>query len=62
MKFLFNKNIIEKLDTKTCTMCNIEKHINNFNKNYSECEDCNRARGLERYYGDKDKISDEQKI
>ena len=31
------------MDTKTC---NIEKHINNFYKKYSECRDCNRARGL----------------
>ena len=33
-----------------CTICNIEKHINNFYKNYTECIDCNRARGLKRYY------------
>ena len=37
------------MDTKTCTMCNIEKHINNFYKKYSECKDCNRERGLEQY-------------
>ena len=43
-------------------MCNIEKHINNFYKNYSECRDCNRARGLKRYYGNKDKISNQQKL
>ena len=34
------------MDTKMCIMCKIEKHINNFNKNYSECIDCNRAKGL----------------
>ena len=50
------------MDTKTCTICNIEKHINNFYKKYSECIDCNRARGLERYYENKDKISKQQKI
>ena len=50
------------MDTKTCTMCNIEKHINNFYKKYSECRDCNRARGLKRYYENKDKISNQQKI
>ena len=32
------------MDTKTCTMCNIEKHINNFYKRYTECKDCNRTR------------------
>ena len=45
------------MDTKTCTMCNIEKHINNFHKRYTECKDCNRTRGLKRYYESKDKIS-----
>ena len=43
-------------------MCNIEKHINNFYKKYSECTDCNRVRGLERYYENKDKISKQRKL
>ena len=50
------------MDTKICSMCNIEKHINNFYKKYSECRDCNRARGLKRYYENKDKISNQQKL
>ena len=50
------------MDTRMCTMCNIEKHINNFYKKYSECRDCNGARGLKRYYENKDKISNQQKI
>ena len=50
------------MDTKICTMCNIEKYNNNFYKKYSECIDCNRARGLKRYYENKDKISNQQKI
>ena len=50
------------MDTKTCSMCNTEKHIKNFYKKYSECKDCNRARGLERYFDNKDKISNQQKI
>ena len=49
------------MNTKTCSMCNIEKHINNFYKKYSKCRDCNRARGLKRYYENKDKISNQQK-
>ena len=49
------------MDTKICSMCKIEKHINNFYKKYSECRDCNRARGLKRYYENKDKISNQQK-
>ena len=50
------------MDTKICSMCNIEKQINNFYKKYSECRDCNRARGLNRYYENNDKISNKQKI
>ena len=45
-----------------CTICNIEKDINTFYKKYSECRDCNRARGLKRYHENKDKISNQQKI
>ena len=50
------------MDTKICTICNIEKDINIFYKKYSECIDCNRARGLKRYYENKDKISNQQKL
>ena len=45
-----------------CTNCNIEKDINNFYKKYSRCIDCNGKRGLKRYYENKDKISNQQKI
>ena len=47
---------------KTCTLCNMEKHINNFYKSFTECKDCNRTRGLKRYYKNKDKISNQQKL
>ena len=50
------------MESKICTQCNIEKDINNFYKKYTECIDCNRARGLKRYYENKDKISNQQKI
>ena len=50
------------MDTKTCSMCNIKKHINNFYRKNSECRDCNRARRLKRYYQNKDKISNQQKF
>ena len=50
------------MDTKMCTMCNLEKHINNFYKKCSECRDCNRTRGLKRYYENKDEISNQQKV
>ena len=49
------------MDTKPCAICNLEKHISNFYKKYSECRDCNRARGLKRYYENKEKISNQQK-
>ena len=49
------------MDTKICRMRNIEKNINNFYKKYSECKDCNRTRGLKRYYENKDRISNQKK-
>ena len=45
----------------TCSVCNIEKHIINFYKKYLEWKHCNRARGLKRYYENKDKTSNQQK-
>ena len=50
------------MESKICTQCNIEKHINNFYKKYSECKDCNIKRGVKRYYDNKNKISMQQKI
>ena len=50
------------MDTKICTICKNEKDFNNFYKNYTECIHCNRARGLKRYYENKDKISNQQKV
>ena len=44
------------MESKICTQCNIEKHINNFYKKYSECKDCNIKRGVKRYYENKDKL------
>ena len=50
------------MESKTCTKCNIEKLMNNVYLKYSECRDCNRAIELKRYYENKDKISNQQKI
>ena len=50
------------MDTKICSMCNFEKHINNFYKKHSECRDCNRTRGLKRHYENKEKISNQQNL
>ena len=50
-----------KVDIKTCTVCNNEKHINTFYKKYSECKDCNIKRGVKRYFDKKDEISIQKK-
>ena len=50
------------MDSIFCTMCKTERHINNFRKKNSQCKDCNRARGLKRYYKNGDKVSNQQKI
>ena len=50
------------MESKICTQCKIEKHINKFNKKYSECKDCLIKRRVARYYDNIDKISFQQKI
>ena len=50
------------MENKTCTVCKIEKHINNFYKKYSECKTCNIKRGVKRYHNNKDIISNQQKL
>ena len=49
------------MENKICTVCKIEKHNNNFYREYSECKDCNIKTGVKRYYENKDKISNQQK-
>ena len=48
------------MESKICTQCNFEKHINNSYKNYSECKNCNIKRSVKRYFADKDKLSIQQ--
>ena len=43
------------MESEICTQCNFEKHINNFYKKYSECQDCNIKRGVKLYYDNKEK-------
>ena len=45
------------MENKTCTVCKIEKYINNFYKKYTECKDCRIKRGVKRYFDNKDKTS-----
>ena len=49
------------MESKICTQRNIEKHIKNFYKKYSECKDCNIKRDVKRYFDNEDKISIEQR-
>ena len=43
-------------------MCNNDKRINNFNNKCSDGTHCNCRRELKRYYENKDKISNQQKL
>ena len=45
------------MESKICTQCNIEKHINTCYKKYSECKDCNIKRAVKRYYDNKKNIN-----
>ena len=49
------------METKNCTQCNIEEHINNFYSKFSECKSCNTQRGVKLYFDNKDKVSIQQK-
>ena len=60
-KNFLSKNIMNWTETKTCSMCIIEKHIEEFHKNYTESKICNSKRILKRYFGDKEKISTQRK-
>ena len=50
------------MDSKTCTRCNIEKNIEDFDKKYTQCKICNSERSLKRYYENKIKISYQKEI
>ena len=50
------------MDSKICVVCNIEKSFDNFSNKYRECKLCNIKRSTKRYYDNKDKISNQQKI
>ena len=43
-------------------MCKIEKHIEEFYKQYTECKNFSSIRSLKRYYDYKDEISNQRKI
>ena len=50
------------METKVCVVCKTEKNIENFYNKYKECKPCNIKRSVKRYYKNKGKISDQQKL
>ena len=50
------------MERKICTQCKIEKHIENFDKKYTECKDCDSKRSLKRYYENKDELSTQRDL
>ena len=50
------------MDSKVCVVCNIKKNIDNFYNKYSEDKQCNIQRSKKRYYGNKDKLSNQRKF
>ena len=50
------------MESKICVVCNIEQRIDNFYNKYRECKPCNFKRSTKRYYENKDKILNQQKI
>ena len=49
------------MESKICSMCNIEKNVKDFYKK-KECKLCNRRRSLKCHYKIKDNLSNQQKI
>ena len=50
------------MESKVCVICNTEKSIDNFYNKNRECKPCNIKRSTKRYYENKDKISNQQKL
>ena len=50
------------METKVCVVCNTEKSIDNLYNKYRECKPCKIKRSTRRYFENKGKISNQQKI
>ena len=50
------------METKVCVACNTEKSIDNFYNKFRECKPCNIKRSTRRYFDNKEKISNQQKV
>ena len=50
------------MESKFCVICNTEKSIDKFYNKYRECKQCNIKRSMERYFENKDKLSNQREI
>ena len=50
------------METKVWIVCKTEKNIDNFYNKYRECKPCNIKTSTRRYYENKDKITNQQKL
>ena len=49
------------MQSKNCTFCDIEKEIEDLFNKYTAFKNCNCNKSLNRYYENKDKISNQKK-
>ena len=50
------------MEGKVCVIRNTEKRNDNFYNKYRECKPCNIQRSMKRYYGNKEKLSNQRKL
>ena len=50
------------MEMKSRSICEKEKHINNFYKKHSECKNHKSKRRIKRYYESKERKSNQRKI
>ena len=62
LNIVFNKNIINKWRIKFVPFAIFKKNFKNFYNKYTGCKNCKGKRSLKRYYGKKDKISNQQEL
>ena len=50
------------MNSKVCSMCNIENNIREYDNKFTKSKNCICKRGIKRYCDNKDKMSIQQKI